>query len=260
MSDGNCSLKSEHVPECDLLLDLFGGVGYVSKYIRGYGWQSENFDVVLDPTQDITNGSTLRSLLTRIRNREFSAIMIGMPCTSFSVARDRTCQIRSMLEPWGLLNQSKFSEKDIKSLRNGNSIAKAVIKILYLIMELRIPAILENPRSSRFWHLPQVKRIAAGHAASFVTCDLCQFGTKWRKRTGLLCLNLDPKKCSSVLSKMCRGSNKCCSCTNRPHLLLSGSSPMGVPWTRLAQVYPKRFASALAKVLALAHDGMDVSR
>ena len=35
---------------------------------------------------------------------------------------------------------------------------------------------------------------------------------------------------------------------------------MGVPWTRLAQVYPKRFASALAKVLALAHDGMDVSR
>ena len=192
MSDGNCSLKSEHVPECDLLLDLFGGVGYVSKYIRGYGWQSENFDVVLDPTQDITNGSTLRSLLTRIRNREFSAIMIGMPCTSFSVARDRTCQIRSMLEPWGLLNQSKFSEKDIKSLRNGNSIAKAVIKMLHLIMELRIPAILENPRSSRFWHLPQVKRIVAGHAASFVTCDLCQFGTKWRKRTGLLCLNLDP--------------------------------------------------------------------
>ncbi len=142
----------------------------------------------------------------------------------------------------------------MKSLEFGNKIAKASIRILNLLLELRIPAILENPRSSRMWHLPQLVRIIQSRLAHFITSDLCQFGTRWRKRTGLLCINLDSALCYKELNKRCRGSSVKCSSTNKAHLLLSGSSPSGVPWTHLAQVHPKRSAASLAKVLALGHN------
>ncbi len=79
-----------------------------------------------------------------------------------------------MAEPWGLADRSKFSEKDHLSLQYGNKILKATIKILYLLLELRIPAIMENPRSSRMWHIPQIKRLLDSALTTFVICDLCQ--------------------------------------------------------------------------------------
>ncbi len=92
-------------------------------------------------SQDITDSKALKGLLTRVRNREFDAVMLGTPCASFSVARDRTRQIRSVREPWGLSDRTGWSQKDLKSIEIGNKIAKASIRILNLLLELRIPAI-----------------------------------------------------------------------------------------------------------------------
>ena len=96
------------------------------------------------------------------------------PAQAFLVARDRTTRIRSVAEPWGLADRSKFSEKDHLSLQYGNKILKATIKILYLLLELRIPAIMENPRSSRMWSACMfVGAHVCMHACMYVCMYVC---------------------------------------------------------------------------------------
>ena len=141
--------------------------------MKSYSWRTENFDISQDVSMDITNPLILRDLIKRIRNKELSAIMLGTPCAAFSVARDRTCQIRSVNEPWGLIDRSKFSRNVLLSLEHGNCIAKATIKVLNLCLGFTIPAILENPHSSRLWHLPQIKRILTSKYAFFMISDFC---------------------------------------------------------------------------------------
>ena len=55
--------------------------------------------------------------------------------------------------------------------------------------------------------------------------DFCQFGTKWRKRTGLLCGNLDRQDLERLerLNRQCRGSHQLRSQTQQKHLQLTGT-------------------------------------
>ena len=85
--------------------------------------------------------------------------------------------------------------------------------------------------------------------AKLITCDLCRFGTRWRKRTGLLICNID----ESVRAKLrctCGGSNGLCGRTGRRHILLKGKAPgSSVNMTSLGQVYPPKFCDTLAEAL-----------
>ena len=47
----------------------------------------------------------------------------------------------------------------------------------------------------------------------------------------------------------CTGPRPLCSRTQKRHLALSGSSPQGVPWTKIAEPYPLRWAKAWAAVI-----------
>ena len=75
--------------------------------------------------------------------------MIAAPCTSFSVARDRTCIIQTKHEPWGVNDRSKFPERDEAALQLGNRIMRSLMKIMNALVEARTPFVLENLRSSR---------------------------------------------------------------------------------------------------------------
>ena len=232
-----------------LALDLFSGVGRVAKCMRKSGWSVEEVDIVHGDTHDITKPRVVRKLCQRIRNHTYDAAMIAAPCTSFSVARDRTCIIRTKREPWGLADQSRFSANDLAALQNGNRITKAVIKILNALTQAQVPWILENPRSSRMWHLPELLRLSQSRHAVFATGDFCQYGTKWRKRTGFLCMHCNAATVSRLLGKRCTGSSGLCSRTGCRHMLLQGSGAGGKPLTLIAQPYPPRLAAALSSSL-----------
>ena len=60
--------------------------------------------------------------------------------------------------------------------------------------------------------------------------------------------NVDSQDLERFRFKRC-GNGKLCEFSKKPHIVLTGSDPTGIPWTRRAQAYPPRFAAALAKVL-----------
>ena len=80
-------------------------------------------------------------------------------------------------------------------------------------------------------------------ATRAVLLDQCAFGTAWRKRTRVMYvhLNLD------VLSRCKCTGRGLCSFSHQPHRALEGKTPSGAFWTKIAEPYPPRLSSALAK-------------
>eukprot|EP00959_Pyramimonas_sp_CCMP1952_P458885 9477361-Pyramimonas_sp.AAC.1 len=110
--------------------------------------------------------------------------MIALPCTSLTIARDRTFQIRSRTQPWGT-DLTDATDRDRASLETGNKIIRAVLRILRHLNRYKIPWILENPSTSRLWFIPEILALCSQARAEWRLADFCQWGTPWRKRTWL---------------------------------------------------------------------------
>ena len=86
--------------------------------------------------------------------------------------------------------------------------------------------------------------------AFLLTLDLCAYGTRWRKRTGLLVCNIDASSLAD-LQRLCGGCDGLCGHTGKPHMLLEGKDPQsGKNSTSLGQVYPKKLCKSIAKALS----------
>ena len=107
-----------------------------------------------------------------------------------------------------------------------------------------LPAVsLENPLTSMLWTMPGLKKLLRRSVSSRVA--FCRYGTAWRKRTrlevwGSAALGLLNKDCCQPV---------CCR-TGKRHLVLEGSSPQGIPWTKVAEPYPRAFCKAFARCVA----------
>eukprot|EP00974_Lingulodinium_polyedra_P035044 3367784-Lingulodinium_polyedra.AAC.1 len=84
------------------------------------------------------------------------------PCTSWSVARNRTNTIRSRLEPWGVSSPRKpFSDLDCQRLEEGNRTLRATLRVVRALQQQSLPWVLENPASSTMWAVPELQTLAA---------------------------------------------------------------------------------------------------
>ena len=229
------------------VIDLFSGTGGVAKSVRRLGFAAKEWDLQFGPQFDLTQPSALKKLKHFIRSGYVLAAMLAPPCTSFSVARDRTKQLRSWDKPWGIWD-IELSEKERDSLLAGNRCCRAALHIIKWLDELRLPWILEHPRSSRCWILPEILRIANAPHTQLIHTDFCQWGKPWKKPTTLLAGHVDALD-AARLQRQCSGCGGLCSRTHKRHFQLTGSGPHAVPWTRLAQPYPKDLCDQLAWVL-----------
>ena len=126
----------------------------------------------------------------------------------------------------------------------GNVLMRFSANILHLCGSLGIKATLENPHSSRLWLCPPIMNIVRKKVSSQATCDFCMFGTRRRKRTTLLSVHVD----ISILNNFrCSGCRGICSRTGQTHIALKGKAPSGQFWTKLAEAYPNKFATTVAK-------------
>eukprot|EP00959_Pyramimonas_sp_CCMP1952_P346150 7250176-Pyramimonas_sp.AAC.1 len=112
------------------------------------GFSAKAWDIIHGAHHDITDPAVLRLLLSDIRDGRVFAAMIALPCTSLTIARDRTFQIRSRTQPWGT-DLTNATDRDRASLETGNRIIRAVLRILRHLNRFKIPWILENPSTSR---------------------------------------------------------------------------------------------------------------
>ena len=76
------------------MLHIFSGIadridGFAAMMLDLYDVTVVEYDTLISVSHDLTNEAVLRELLLRIHAGEFYAAIIGMPCSTFSVARIR---------------------------------------------------------------------------------------------------------------------------------------------------------------------------
>ena len=225
--------------------DFFAGSGRVARAVRRAGFTCREWEILTGPDADLTRPAVLQSVKFDIDKGRIIAAMLAPPCSSFSVARDRTMVIRSKLFPWGLPDLPPHEQDKI---RVGNCCIRSTLKIISWLDSWRLPWILENPYTSKVWYLPPLQQLMKSEHVHDIVCDFCMFGTPWRKRTRFLCGNIDPVDLGRI-DKQCVGTHGCCSRTGRRHVQLTGSHKCGIPMTRHAQPYPHRLCHGLAHAL-----------
>ena len=124
----------------------------------------------------------------------------------------------------------------------------AALELAKHFHRLGLPWIIENPKASKMWWVPPMRRLAASKGVCEITCDFCQYGKPWRKRTTFLCGNV-PADTLHRINRTCQGKHGICSATHNRHFQLTGSSPEGISWTRIAQPYPTKLCYGLAHAL-----------
>jgi len=159
---------------------------------------------------------------------------------------------RSQDKLWGELD--KLTPKARALVLAGNLHARFSIEVLRHVAQqpLAVGA-MENPAGSVIWRLPELVALERQWPQKFFrcTCDYCQYGKPWRKRTTVLWVGVDT---SLVPQRLCTPRRRGrCSRSGRPHLTLGQGRchpRSGKPLTRLAEPYPKPLAKKFADCLA----------
>lgn len=239
------SHPSTQLKSTQYFADFFSGCGGVARSARALGFRTREWELLHGPSGDLTKPAVLSKIRSDISNRKIVAAMLAPPCSSFSPARDRTSVIRDRNHPWGLPNISSI--KDQEKVRVGNQCLRSTLRIIGWLDKMGVPWVLENPHSSKMWFVEELITLQNSPHTHVIVTDFCQFGTRWRKRTRLLCGNLqwdDAARCQ----RTCLGHG-ICSRTNKPHFQLTGSNKHNIPWTRVAQPYPSQLCHSLAFAL-----------
>ena len=214
----------------------------MSRWLAQRGIPGRRWELKDGACGDITSPAALGQLLADIRAGRCVGVMLAPPCRSFSRARDRTRVIRSREFPCGVPG---LEEADLRRLAEGNACLRAASRIFRACVLAGVPAILENPWSSKMWFHPDLAGFVARPSCHLLRGDFCQYGTRWKKPTGFLVAHLAVEDCLRF-SKCCTGPRGLCCRSGNPHLQLTGSGPGGKPWTQVAEPYPKKLCAALA--------------
>ena len=234
-----------------ILLDLFCGVGHITRQWRQAGWGVVSMDLSRDPAEDLTCRGVLQLIKAWMRSNLIGGVWLAPPCSTWSSARrgvpgSRGGPLRSRQHIWGL---PCVEPAALPMLAVGNATARAALQIISLCVRLRIPVAVENPTTSLLWQVPALLRLSRHHSCHRHVSDFCQYGTAWRKRTTVLSWYTD----GEGLQRRCRSTKGFCDRTGLQHVRLTGSDKGGT-LTRQAQPYPPSWAADGAKMITRAID------
>lgn len=229
-----------------VFLEIFCGCGRLGRRVAAQcHWPVLLWDISLGEQYDLTKRANQQKIIHWMQHGLVRAGHLGTPCNSFSRARDRPGgppPLRSDMEPMG---KQFLRAADAAKVRIGNILLYFSCRVLGLALQLHLPFTLENPQRSRLWITPPILRLLRKQHCSYVDVHFCMFGTPWKKPTRVLgChLNLDGLQ-AFVCSSTKRGI---CAKTGKTHVPLVGQNVDGQWLTKIAEPYPWKFATALAK-------------
>ena len=136
--------------------DFFAGKGGVARAARDMGFNTREWELLHGENHDLTSLKVLSKVCQDIRQGKVLAAMFAPPCSSFSIARDRTMVIRTPQYPWGLPNLPPHEQLKVNV---GNACFRSAFKLIRLLDRFGLPWILENPHSSKCWYLPPLRKL-----------------------------------------------------------------------------------------------------
>ena len=234
-------------PSRPCILEIFAGCGRLTTELRKRGFLVFPIDACLNPEDDLLIFSVERKIFKLIIERRVLLIWLGMPCTTFSIARRDDGlgpgPLRSDACPMGL---SGLGAADRKKLETGNRLLFVTVRIIVACLMTKIPFVLENPHSSRCWITPLLQQLFNCHLCKYIQLDFCCFKESWRKPTGLLHAFVNLQS----LARTCKGTRNICSESGKRHIALKGRAPDGRFLTLVAQPYPQALVQELTSLFA----------
>ena len=160
------------------------------------------------------------------------------PCNTFSRARKNDGRGPGPLrsdDPEGLHGLAKLSSRDKARVEEANILLAHTISLIRTAHSKGVVVLLENPKSSRLWLMPEMMKLLGETQHEKVHVDYCQYGdATWRKPTTFITWNLPGLT-------LCKCDNHkqtgLCSRTGKPHTSLVGKKN-GKFLTKLAEPYP----------------------
>ena len=227
------------------MADLFGGSGAVARACRRQGVPARGWELEAGPQYDLTCCRVRGKIASETRAGKIIGSMLAPPCASWGPAGNRSFPVRTSERPWGKPDE-ELTEKQHARVALGNATMRAALILIRLFDRLRIPWILEHPHASFCFKTVEMIAIMKWPRVVEVVPDQCRFGTPWRKRTRLLCGNIDEQDLTRLRLR-CTGSGGLCGSGKR-HVVLQGATG-GRAMTSIAQAYPTRLGTALAHAL-----------
>ena len=242
------ALRKARRRNCHLFLDLYAGTCGVTKFISRSGYGGIAFDLSLGPEFNLLLPQVHKLIKGWICSGCVAGVMLATECKTWSRARHGPVgtswgPIRSRRHIMGLPN---LCQRDHDKVSLGNKQMAHTADIISACVKHCIPCILENPINSLLFAAKPIHDLLQDQSCVSITTDQCQFGSRWRKRTRFACWHCGDV---SILDVRCVGHKGICSLSGKPHIVLRGSGPNGVLWTKLAQEYPSSLSRALSRIL-----------
>lgn len=235
----------------DIFIDLFGGVGRVARCVSQRGGPNA---IVLDFSYgyDILRPGAVEHIAQLAKAGRLKGIMLATPCNSFSAARRAPLwssmprKLRSEQHPHGIPG---LKQSDIDTAEQGNAIVRCCRRIIAVCDKYSIPWIVENPRSSFLWKMPEMQSLMSCNHVRIHHCHQCQYGCPWMKATTFMTGNCQH---APQLERSCKPvKRRFCSRTGLAHFCLDNPSV-----TKQAQTYSRKLAGALAQTFKDAWIGL----
>ena len=169
-----------------VFLEIFAGVGGMSKAMRKQGFDTDSIDMLKCPEHDMLVPRKQRRVLIQIRTNRVAGVWLGTPCTSLTRARHGTPAsgwpppLRSAACPDGL---SDLSSKDSQKVEEGNKLLEFSARVISLCVRMKIPVAVENPCASFLWWTSPFAALARRQTPHERNFDFCSWRKPWRKRT-----------------------------------------------------------------------------
>ena len=136
-------------------------------------------------------------------------------------------------------------ESERWKIKNGNIAMAFCSRLAHHCLSMFVPFVFENPWTSLIWQVPAFKHLERRRGVRRVRTDFCQYGTPWRKSTGLM-----TGLCNTAFVETVCSGYRACSRTGVPHKQLCGQCPETKQfWTHIAEPYQRGLCSAIVKML-----------
>ena len=216
-------------------LDLFSGRCGVAREMIACGapWILV-YDIERGPGQDLLQQEVRDVIRKLLMLGAFSTLGAAPICSSFSVAV--TPPVRSSQFPRGLPGLRRNIRVKVQQ---GNSHNDFVYELVVIAEGMSVYYWIENPDTSWWWRQKKWRRFRSTLSPHIFRCCFCRFGTRWKKPTRI------------ATNTKIRGLKLWCTCRT-PHTVLRGNHPTRrIPWTLVAQPYPRGLCRILAAALCI---------
>ena len=167
-------------------LEIFSGTGRLAKAVAKTldGIIIRELDLKFGRNGDLTKRDTRKRIKALIESGNSIGVWFGFPCGTFSSARRHDGKGAPPLRgncPRTLKGLPNRKPKARAGVLSANKLLVYLYELCSLCMKHKVPFYMENPRSSKVWKWPTVRKRLRHSQTTVLLFDYCQFGIPHQK-------------------------------------------------------------------------------